>query len=494
MSVESLSARNKQPSRFLTINSKPSEFYMQKHIGDKNLIKLGTIGSARNANEDPKLEVVPIRRKSVVKSMGEIQGSGSSLNIGDHENVFPDTPGFRSIVTGGMMTLSFGPAHSTSSQKEDNSRLPPFRGSTFGMRDSMASLSKHVESEVDSGVELDDLGRPVHRRKSDTELKAPNSVVSLADPIQGPILKIPVQGRLQGDHAPDQEQEGGKNLDGTVNKRRSHRFATVHQINVTAVKAAIAENSSAENNNTTTKAETAPLETESPEPKLTEKSPAGIQKVIVKKGFTTNLLDLVNIRKDSTPTTVPEESSNKQKDLPRKMSTEISEELNTLSLISGQPDRRASIITNDMPRSRAVDGDQSKMSPLKFGSIEFLQNMDMVSPIAKNNVRTENVTPNSNRTIFMKQFLGVDLQDEKTITNLDYLSRGDFDKYSFIAEVKEVEYNNPNNTSQDDYRRNGSRKQTGQTNQTSTQQFRTMGSQDLLSPDLKLRGEFKYYY
>jgi len=506
MSVESLSARNKQPSRFLTINSKPSEFYLQKHLSDKNLIKLGTFGSARTANEDhPKLEEVTTRRKSVVKSMGEIQVNASSLNIGEHESVFPDTPGFRSLAASGMMRLSFGPTNSnqSNSNKDDNSRLPPFRGSTFGMRDSMASLSKHVESEIDSG----DIPRPIDRRKSDTELKGLTSVVSLGDPmqmmvvgrgskegerIQGPILKIPLgrDDKTKGNQAPDQEQEVVEG--GTIQKRRSHRFATVHQINVTAVTAAA---ELAEQQTKLLKIESVGGDSEHKESKTSEKTPAGIHKVMIKKGFTTNLLDLVNIRKDSTPTTAPEEqTTQKQTEIQRKLSTEISEELNTLSLIQPEGIRRGSVITSEMlPRSRGTETDNGRLAPLKLGSIEFMQNCDGVSPIEKAYLRTENVTPNSNRTMFMKQFLGVmDLQEDRTITNLDYLSRGDFDKYSFMAEVKEVEFNNNNNnTSQDDFaNRNGSRKQTGQTSQTN--KFRTLGSQDLLSPGLKMGSEFNY--
>jgi len=77
-----------------------------------------------------------------------------------------------------------------------------------------------------------------------------------------------------------------------------------------------------------------------------------------------------------------------------------------------------------------------KISPLKIHAVDFVHNGESISPI--NNSKIGNATPPfSNRTFYVKNFLGSG--EINTVSYAENLSKGDFDKLSFSAEIKAQE-------------------------------------------------------
>jgi len=163
-----------------------------------------------------------------------------------------------------------------------------------------------------------------------------------------------------------------------------------------------------------------------PVPQQEEGGQAGMKKV-----FTTNLLDLLSSRKGSpAPTTVPNTNKTQSPVVVRR-------QLRNYSHKSHESDENT--LTLSLVYAKSNETKKGNVEPLRFGALENFRGGEMVSPIG--HVKSGSMTPYSNRT--GKQGHNVsELHDDRTITNMDNLSRMDFDKYSFIYnEVREVDVN-----------------------------------------------------
>ena len=459
MSQDSMlgTSSNKQFSRYLSITPKPSEFFIQKVAGQGGqIVKRGTFGASSSIPADIKSEEeVDSMKKSHVKSMGEITVEQHSLHAADQEVMFPDTPAFRSMATN-VSTQN----HFDNTAENTNVEVISRRKDTFGYRGSGGELDldkvvKKLETEKIKQEKIEKESKESARENAVLRGRLPNQqphqqVITEKDETGSKYSKSSERNSTKTNrttqtiilHNPDQEQED----DESVSQNSQRPGGSVYSL--------ISSQLTGKNKYKLFLEETMK---KMQVPQTEEPGQDGMKKV-----FTTNLLDLLSHRKEELPSpqVLPEQIrsppeqvrspifARRQIKIPMKASQDFSEESNTLTLSLVSPSKRFEELRRRGIESPTIPG------PLRFGTLENFRGGEMVSPIG--HAKSGSATPYSNRT--GKQANVSEIHDERTITNMDNLSRFDFDKYSFVAEVREVEVNQHTSHDESVGFRNNSRK------------------------------------
>jgi len=461
-----LAGSNKQFNKYLSITPKPSEFFIQKFAGQNGLVKRGTFGASSSIPVDIKSEEeVDSQKKSHVKSMGEIQAEQHSLQAVDQEILLPDTPGFRSMATNVSTQNNFETTTDQLGALEHAKR----RKDTFGEKKCGLDLDKVIKKLESERLKQD---RDHHNNKEsakETALRGrlnnhPQIVITEKDETGSKYSKSSERNNnisnrttqtiiINPPQVVDQEQQDDDEDASQNSQRRSN-----------SVYSLISSQLTGKNKYQLF------MEEKMKKMQVSQHEEGGMKKV-----FTTNLLDLLSSRKESSaPTTVPSTNKTQSPIIVRRQlrnfshKSHDSEDSNTLTL--------------SLVYGRSIETKKGNVEPLKFGALENFRGGEMVSPIG--HVKLGSVTPYSNRTATGKQGHNVsEIHDDRTITNMDNLSRMDFDKYSFVYnEVREVDVNQYNSYDESIAgARRGSKKFTGLTQAMrtwETQPMKTLESEE----------------